>query len=80
MVLVDVAVGELLPAQLTLVRFVFAVNDLMSRYLVQTLEGAIADLAGVRPLLCSGARDTAQAVGTVNKPAQLKEAFPYLNV
>lgn len=50
-ILVDVAVSELFPAQFTLVRFVLAVNDLMSRHLVQTLERAVADLAGVRSLL-----------------------------
>lgn len=64
-ILVDIAVGELLPAQLTFIRFVFAVNDLMSCYLVQTLEGAIADLTGIRSLLYSVARDTAEAVGTI---------------
>lgn len=58
MILVDVAVCELLPAQLTFVRFVFAVNDLVSGHLVQALERAIADLAGIRPLLCSVAGDT----------------------
>lgn len=50
-ILVDVAVGELFPAQLTFVRFVLAVDDLMGRHLVQTLERATADLAGVRSLL-----------------------------
>lgn len=48
MVLVDVTVGELFPAQLTLVRFVFAVDDLMSRGLIQTLKTSVADLTGVR--------------------------------
>lgn len=50
-ILVDVAVGELLPAQLALVRLVLAVDDLVRRHLVQPLEGAVADLAGVRPFL-----------------------------
>lgn len=50
-ILVDVAVSKLFPTQLTFVRFVLAVNDLMSRHLVQTLERAIADLAGIRSLL-----------------------------
>lgn len=73
MVLVDVAVSELLPAQLTFVGLVLAVDDLMSRDLVQALEGAVADLAGVRPLLCRARRDVAQALvrgarGHVNDP------------
>ena len=51
MILVDVAVSELFPTQLTFVRLVLAVDDLMSRHLVQTLERATADLAGVRSLL-----------------------------
>lgn len=51
-VLVDVAMSELLPAQLAFVGFVLAVDDLVSRHLVQTLEGAAADLTGVRSLLC----------------------------
>lgn len=38
MILVDIAVCKLLPTQLTFVRFVLAVDDLMSRHLVQTLE------------------------------------------
>lgn len=50
-ILVDVAVCKLLPAQLALVRFVLAVDDLVSRHLVQALEGPAADLAGVRSLL-----------------------------
>lgn len=50
-VLVDVAVGELFPTQLTLVRLVLAVDDLVSRHLVQALERAAADLAGIRSLL-----------------------------
>lgn len=33
-VLVDIAVSELFPAQLALVRFVLAVDDFMSRHLV----------------------------------------------
>ncbi len=37
-ILVDVAVSKLFPTQLTFVRFVLAVDDLMSRHLVQTLE------------------------------------------
>lgn len=48
MVLVDVAVGKLLPAQLTLVRFVFTVDDLMSCGLIQSLKTSVADLTGVR--------------------------------
>lgn len=51
MVLVDVAMGELLPAELTLVRFVLTVDDLVSRGLIQTLKAAAADLTGVRTLL-----------------------------
>lgn len=50
-ILVDIAVSELFPTQLTFVRFVLAVDDLMSRHLVQTLEGATTDLTGVRSLL-----------------------------
>lgn len=73
MVLVDVAVCELLPAQLTLVRFVFAVNDLMRCDLVQTLERAIADLAGIRSLLCSVAH--ARGCGCTSNPAQLSTVF-----
>lgn len=38
MILVDVAVSELFPTQLTFVRFVLTVNDLMSRHLIQTFE------------------------------------------
>lgn len=49
-VLVDVAVGELLPAQLTLVRFILTVDDLVSRGLIQTLEAPAADVTGVRTL------------------------------
>lgn len=49
-VLVDVAVGELLPAELTLVRFILTVDDLMSRGLIQTLETSAADVTGVRTL------------------------------
>lgn len=52
MVLVDIAVSELFPAQLALVRFVLAVDDFMSRHLVQALEAAVADLTGVGSLLC----------------------------
>lgn len=48
MVLVDVTVGELLPAQLTLVRFVFTVDDLMSCGLIQSLKTSVADLTRVR--------------------------------
>lgn len=51
MILVDVPVSKLLPAQLTFVRFVLAVDDLVSRHLVQALERATADLAGIRSLL-----------------------------
>lgn len=51
MVLVHVAVSKLFPAQLTFVRLVLAVDDLMGRHLVQTLERAAADFAGIRPLL-----------------------------
>jgi len=50
-VLVDVAVGELFATQLTPVGLVLAVDHLVSRHLVQALEGAAADLTGVRPLL-----------------------------
>lgn len=50
-ILVHVAMCKLLPAQFTFVRFVFAVNDFMSRHLVQTFEGATADLTGVWSLL-----------------------------
>lgn len=50
-VLIDVAVSEVLATQLALVGFVLAVDDLVSRHLVQALEGAAADLAGVRSLL-----------------------------
>lgn len=50
-ILVDVAVSKLLPTELTFVRFILAVNDFVSRHLVQTLERATADLAGIRPLL-----------------------------
>lgn len=53
MILVDIAVCKLLPTQLTFVRFVLAVDDLMSRHLVQTLEWPTADLTGVRSLLWS---------------------------
>lgn len=56
-VLVHVAVGELLPAQFAFVGFVLAVDDLVGRHLVQALEGAATDLAGVRSLLCRGARN-----------------------
>lgn len=52
MVLVDIAMSELLAAQLAFIRFVLAVDDLMSRHLIQTLEGAAADLTGVWSLLC----------------------------
>ncbi len=50
-ILVDIAVSKLFPTQLTFVRFVLAVDDLMSRHLVQTLERATADLAGIWSLL-----------------------------
>lgn len=50
-ILVDVAVGELLPAQLALVRLVLAVDNLVRRHLVQPLEGAVANLTRVRPFL-----------------------------
>lgn len=50
-ILVDVAVSKLFPTQLTFVRFVLAVDDLVSRHLVQTLERATADLTGVWSLL-----------------------------
>lgn len=50
-ILVDVAVGELLPAQLALVRLVLAVDNLVRRHLVQPLEGAVANLTSVRPFL-----------------------------
>lgn len=51
MVLVDVAVGKLLPAQLALVRLVLTVDNLVRRHLVQPLEGAVANLTRVRPFL-----------------------------
>lgn len=50
-ILVDVAVGKLFPAQLAFVWFVLAVDDLMSRHLVQALERTTADLTGIRSLL-----------------------------
>lgn len=50
-ILVHVAVSELFPTQFTFVGFVLAVDDLVSRHLVQALEGAAADLTGVRSLL-----------------------------
>lgn len=50
-ILVHVAVSKLFPTQLTFVRFVLAVDDLVSRHLVQTLERATADLTGVWSLL-----------------------------
>lgn len=50
MVFVDVAVSELLPAQLTLVWFIFTVDDLMSSGLIQTLKAPAADITGVRTL------------------------------
>ena len=50
-VLVDVPVGELLPTQLALVGLVLAVDDLVSRHLVEAFEGAAAHLTGVRTLL-----------------------------
>lgn len=50
MVFVDVAVSELLPAHLTLVGFIFTVDDLMSRGLIQTLKTSTADITGVRTL------------------------------
>lgn len=37
-ILVDVAVCKLFPTQLTFVGFVLAVDDLVSRHLVQTLK------------------------------------------
>lgn len=49
-VLVDVAVGELFPAELTLVRFILTVDDLMSRGLIQALETSATDVTGVRTL------------------------------
>lgn len=56
-VLVDVAVGELLPAQLTLVWFIFTVDDLVSRGLIQTLEAPAADVTGVRTLFYTHVRN-----------------------
>lgn len=50
-ILVDISVGKLFSTQLTLVRLVLAVDDLMSRHLVQALERSTADLTGKRPLL-----------------------------
>lgn len=73
MVLVDVAVGELLPAQLTFVRFVFAVNDLVRCNLVQTFERAVADLAGIRPLLCTAPH--VRGCGYIKKPASPSTSF-----
>lgn len=51
MVFVDIAVSELLPTHLTFVRFVLSMNDLMGRHLIQTLEGAVADLTSIRSFL-----------------------------
>lgn len=51
MILIDVAVGKLLPAQLALVRLVLAVDNLVCRHLVEPLEGAVANLTGVWPFL-----------------------------
>lgn len=53
-ILIDVAVSKLFPTQLAFVRFVFAVDDLMSRHLIQALEWSTADLASVRSLLWWG--------------------------
>lgn len=50
-ILVHISVSELFPTQFAFVRFVLAVDDLMSCHLVQALEGAAADLTGVRSLL-----------------------------
>lgn len=50
-ILVDIAVSKLFPTQLTLVRFVLAVDDLVSRHLVQALERSSADFTSVRSLL-----------------------------
>lgn len=50
-VFVDIAVSELLPTHLTFVRFVLSMNDLMGRHLIQTLEGAVADLTSIRSFL-----------------------------
>lgn len=50
-VLVDVTMGELLPAQFTFVGFVFTVDDLVSRDLVQAFERALAHFTCVRALL-----------------------------
>lgn len=51
MILVDVAVSKLFPTQLTFVWFVLAVDDLMSRHLVQTLKRTATDLTGIWSLL-----------------------------
>lgn len=50
-VLVDVAVSKLFPAQLALIWFVLAVDDFMSCHLVQALKAAVADLTSIGSLL-----------------------------
>lgn len=62
-VLVDVAVSELLPTQLTLVGLVFTVDDLVGGHLVQALEGATANLTGVRSLFRVCDHVTLQLIG-----------------
>lgn len=57
-VLVDVAVGELFPAELTLVRFILTVDDLMSRGLIQTLKTSVTDVTGVRTLFYTHIKNT----------------------
>lgn len=57
-VLVDVAVGELLPGPLTLVGFILTVDDLVSRGLIQTLEASAADVTGVCTLFCTHVTNT----------------------
>ncbi len=57
-VLVDVAVGELFPAELTLVWFILTVDDLMSRGLIQALETSATDVTGVRTLFYTHIKNT----------------------
>lgn len=74
MVFVDVAVSELLPAQLTLVGFVFTVDDLMSSGLIQTLEAPAADITGVRTLFYRRKESATPTSGSA------RECVYYLNV
>lgn len=57
-VLVDVPVGEPLPAELALVGLVFTVDDLVGAHLVQPLEGFVTNLACIGPLLCGKRAET----------------------